>query len=194
MRCAEDPVAELLQSARSGDRDARERLAAYAERRVAAFVSRRMGASDRRWVESQDVVQQCVLEVLGRLGTLPPDAGEKQLVARLIRTAESRILDLHRKYRREIGASILSTGFDPAGSVESTGPVTRADEVRFIESVLDELPEKYSAIVRARIIDGESFVHIGKRLRIPPDTARRRFDRIVDRVALRLSTLREGRR
>jgi RNA polymerase sigma factor (sigma-70 family) len=69
--------------------------------------------------------------------------------------------------------------------------VTRTDELRWLERILSELPEKYAAVVRAHALEGLSFVEVGKKLGLPPDTVRRRYDRIRDRVAERIARLRD---
>lgn len=184
-------VTALLDDARSGDAAAREKLAQFGQEVVAGYVSRRMGPSDRRWAESQDIVQQVVFEVIHGLERFPTLADRSALVARLIQTARSRIIDLHRKYKNDIGASIAGETHEVTAPSESMGAVTRADQRRYIDEIVSSLPAKYAEVVRARAIEGLSFVSIGERVGLPADTVRRRYDRIIERVALRLASLRD---
>lgn len=190
-RYKDDGLAPLIDRARQGDAEARNELSARATALVSRFMSLNMSPRDRRWAESCDLTQVVVIEVLSRLDRLPGGAGRRELEQHLLRTARSRLIDHHRRNRREAGASVLGDAHDPPAPRSEQGPVTRTDELRWLERILSELPEKYAAVVRAHALEGLSFVEVGKKLGLPPDTVRRRYDRIRDRVAERIARLRD---
>lgn len=81
--------------------------------------------------------------------------------------------------RRRLGIGAFELAPDVAGLVEAL-----ADDVRADVSI-SELPSDEAAAVRARVIDGDSYVDIASQLRISEQTARKRVSRGLARLRAR---------
>ncbi len=154
-----------------------------------------MGPHVRRWVEPEDIAQQALIETLGQLDGLDSDNRAGHFVSRLRTHLKWRIADARRAHRRDHGDSAVSELVrDPPASRRTMGSVTRGDEVRRVDEVLGNVPAKYADVLRLRIFDDYDWGQIGEELSITTDAARRRYYRVVDRLAERLGGSATGSR
>jgi len=134
----------------------------------------------RRWAEVDDLVQGILFEIVRELGARPPaDAGE--LLRRVRRTTACRVKDAWRNQRNLMGESAVDLARTPEGS-PSTGPITAEDRRRWLEELVGRLPEKYAAVVRLCGFEQLTCVEAAARLKLEPDTVRKRYE--VARQAL----------
>jgi len=190
---------ELLRRWHEGDREA---LAAIVERELPwlrAHVHRRLGPQLRRRGETEDYVQEALIDAL-RYGPRFVVADEARLRALLGRIVENTLRDQverHEAQKRDVGREEPL----PSGSVLDldTGRVTRPSEaaaareaeawVRLALELLD--PEDRRAILM-REWEGRSFPEIGAALGVGENAARMRFQRALPRLAGKVRELRKG--
>lgn len=170
---------ELLQRARDGDEAARAALVRAHERRLRRYVERRSGRHLRRDVSASDVVQDVFLRVFAALPAMPADASAETFRRWLYRHADWVLADRGNAARHHHGESAAGAGPSQAPSpAGTTGPVTRADEVVWLRTLLARLPAKYADVVRLRL-EGLAFDAIGRRLGIQEAAARQRYARVL---------------
>jgi len=174
---------QWVEMARRGDTEALDALGAHVRPILARYVDRKMGVRARRWCDPEDVVQRALAEVLPRVGELPGPFPADELLRRLYRVAEWRLLDAVRSHRREAGESASpEVARDPAESAPSRGEVTRADDRRWLARIVDGLPPKYSEVVRRVALEGLDYGTVAEQLGLRHDAVRRRYERAVERL------------
>jgi RNA polymerase sigma factor (sigma-70 family) len=182
--------------AREGDSEACNRLLAHYRPFVENYVRHRLGPSAKRWTDAEDVVQAVLIETVPQLATLPEDAEPEELLRRLYRTAGLRVQDAVRKHERQVGESVAPGS--PASQRESSegdfsmGAVTSADYRRWIHELVARLPEKYAEVVRLCAFEELSCVEAARRLKLEPDTVRKRYEVARQALDRRLSSQRRG--
>ena len=160
-------------------------------RRELRASSPRLGA--KRWTDAEDVVQAVLIETLPQLETLPADADPDELLRRLYRTAGLRVKDAARKHRRQLGESVAPEA--PPSNREraaSMGAVTAADYQRWIHELVSRLPARYAEVVRMCAFEELSCVEAARRLKLEPDTVRKRYEVARQALDRRLSSDRRG--
>ena len=176
-----------LDSARRKDERAVEQLCAHFQPRLASYVERSLGQHARRRVDVDEVVQQALFETLRALDHVG-SLDLQELQRRLHQVARSRMRDALRKWRREVGESVLAElGRDPVAATPSTGTVTREDTRTFLLRLLDELPDEQAQAVRLCALEELSFVAAGQRLGLSPDAVRKRYERARETLVRRLA-------
>ena len=189
----ESGASAWIAGARAGDAVSRDELCRYLAPRLAAWVERHMGARARRWCEPADIVQRALVETIGALDSLPPGAGEEEILKRLYTVANSRIRDSIRNHGRDAGESILDEfARDDRLQRSATGSVTRDDARKWVRDLVGELPPELAEAVRLCALEGLSFVAAGQRLGLQPDAVRKRYDRAREMLVRRLGA--DGRR
>lgn len=181
---------QVIELAAQRDERAAARLVAHFEPRLTRYIERSLGERARRRVDVEEVVQRALHETLGALASQPaPDAEE--LARRLHRTARSRMRDALRKWRREVGESVLKElGCEPAATPNSSGSVTRADTREFLLRLLAELPGDQAQAVRLCALEALSFGDAGARLGLSAEAMRKRFERGREALVRRMSSAR----
>ena len=173
-----ESVEEWLQAARSGDSAARERLCAFLRPRLLEYVSRRSGPAVRRWTDPEDIAQKVLFELISGLDKFPPNADEDELFRRLFRTAESRIKDDARRNHAQAGESLApGSEIAPRGGEASSGPVTRADDSRWLRELIRHLPDKYRDVVRLCALERRTFDEAAQELDLDVWAVRKRYER-----------------
>lgn len=198
---APDPTLELLRRWHAGDADALTALVQHHLPWLRAHVERRLGGFLRERGDSEDYLQEAVLDFL-RDGPRFQVQTEAQLRALLARIVENTLRDRNdwfRAKRRHLAGQVaLPTDsvlqLDP-GLQRTTTPSRDAargevrDWVRLGLELLD--PEDRKVLV-AREYDDRSFVDIGAELGMTPNSVRMRWVRAVARLAAVLKDLRSG--
>jgi len=172
---------------RSGAPGAADRLARALRAELDESIAKRLSARGRRWSEVDDLVQQVLIEALREVPSLPPDAGAPEVLRNLRRIAACRVRDALRNHQRLVGESAVDLAAGPARApTESTGPITAADRRRFLEELVERLPEKYADAVRLCGLEGFSCVEAGAHLGLEADTVRKRYETARQALARRL--------
>ncbi len=167
-----------------------ERIARLAPR-LRAHLQRRMGPRVRRWIEVEDLLQRVFLEAFPALTQPGPDLDDEELLRRLMRSANTRIVDVVRRHSREVGHSGFSA---PAVGrrCSSVGSVTRADQARWLRALVHRLPEPYRSTIQYCALEGRSFVEAGELLGLEPDTVRKRYNRAKQLLSAKIAARRNG--
>ncbi len=193
---------QLLEKWHAGDQDALAELLARHLPWIERQVSARLGAELRRKAETQDFVQDALLETLRYVPRFTL-AGGAVFRALMLRIIENILCDRHDWFtarRREICRErplARDTILDldpPAEKVASPATLAAADEeearVRLALELID--PADRHLIVR-REWDGWEFARIGAEAGISADAARMRFHRALIRLHGSVQRISEGR-
>jgi RNA polymerase sigma-70 factor (ECF subfamily) len=174
---------ELALRARRGDVDAMERLYRQQQPRLSRWAHGRLPRWARDVVDTDDLVQETLLQTLRRMDTFEPRHGGA-LQAYLRRALDNRIRDEIRKVRRRPRGSSLEheEHRDPAAS-----PLEEAigeQALHRYEAALSRLSEDEQALVLARIELGLGYQEIARETNRPsPDAARMAVRRALVRLA-----------
>lgn len=199
---APDPTRELLESWHGGDRQALDTLIAENLAWIHGHVSQRLRTVLRDAGDTQDFVQQAMLEVLeyGPRFAVTDRARFRALLARIV---ENDLRDRHRYLRRQrrdvargtARASDTVLELDPAArSVTSPSELAERDERRaWLQLALELLDPIDREIVRMRDWEERTFVEAGELLGISEDAARKRYHRALPKLAHKVASLRAGR-
>ena len=172
---------------RSGAPGAVERLCKVLRPMVEGIVRRRLNGRRQRWVEVDDLVQGILVEAIRELGELPPSADAGELLRRVRRTTGFRMKDAWRSQQNLIGES-ADLARTPAERSPSTGPITAKDRRRWLEELVARLPEKYAVVVRLCGFEQLSCSEAAARLKLEPDTVRKRYEVARQALARRLGS------
>lgn len=197
-------TAEILRRFHGGDSAALAELVANDGAWIEAHVRKRLGAQLRARVDTQDIVQNTLIEVLksGPRFVVDDRAQMRALLARLIENVLRHQARHDRQQRRDVRREERLAGPDSAGTVvelpaqRGAGPATAAgsgeqrDWVRLALELLD--PDDREVIV-GREFDGLPFAVIGERLGLSEAHARVRFQRALPKLGRVLQRLRQGR-
>jgi RNA polymerase sigma-70 factor, ECF subfamily len=185
-RLPEPPLIELLRRAQTGDGAARDQLFERVYERVLAIVRGRLGAGLRRFHESQDVVQEALLQAVRSLGQAQL-ADEAALLSWLASVVENRLRDLakfHGAQRREAERERRETSIDPdgvglwearAGAAPGAGPASLAaesEQQERLRAALQQLEPKRAQAIEYRS-QGLSWAEVAERLGLPSEGAAR---------------------
>lgn len=193
---------ELLREWRAGDAEALDTLIRRHLDWIRGIVRRRLGDHLRRCDDSQDIVQEALIDALeyGPRFEISDETAFRALLARIV---ENNIRDRNRWMQREcrdprrersrLSDSILA--LDPAvRSVTQPSQKVEKDETReWIRLALELLEPADREIVLWRQWDGMSWQQIGERLDTNANTARMRFHRALPKLAKKVAELRGGR-
>lgn len=192
----------LLRRSHQGDRAAFDALLAANLDWVCRRVRDRLGPLLRAKGETQDYVQDVVVDVL-RSGPRFVTADQAQFRALLCRIVENVLSDrwhgLHAQRRavtREQplqSDTVLGLDAPSSGTTRPGEAAARAEEAEWIHLAMELLPAADRQILWLREWSGWTFPDIAKELGIAEDAARMRFQRAVPRLAEQLELLRTGR-
>ena len=191
-RASNGDTRELLRRWHGGDEAA---LAALVERDrawIEGRVRRRLGDRLRAKDETQDVVQDAVLDLLRYAPPFVVESGGtfRRLVARIV---ENVLRDRHDWFsarrramsrERPLGRETVLALDPPVGDVprpdEAAGDAEMAARVRL---ALELLPEEDRRVVVRRDWDGRGFPEIGAEVGAAPDAVRMRYHRALVKLA-----------
>ena len=184
----------LVQRARAGDGAAMAVLLERYAPRVLRVVRRRLGPDLRRHVDSGDVVQETMVEVVRSIGGFQP-RDERSFLRWLAALVENRLRNLARKGRRQPLASLDEAGEEPQASGASrTHPLDRRFERELLAAAMEELSEDHRRVLRMRHEERLPFKEIGERTGRSEDAAWVLHKRAKSELARRVSALRRGGR
>lgn len=193
---------DLLRDWRGGDAQALDVLIRRHLDWIRSMVRRRLGDHLRRFDDSQDIVQEALVDAL-QYGPRFEVSDESAFRALLARIVENNIRDRNRWMQREcrdprrersrLSDSILA--LDPAArSVTEPGKKVEKDETReWIRLALELLDPADREIVMWRQWEGMPWQDIAERIGTNANTARMRFQRALPKLAQKVAELRGGR-
>ena len=171
--------APWLQRAIDGDSGAHQHLVASHGPVLRRYLRRRMGSRLLRSVSVADLVQEVFLRVFRAMPSMPADASERLLRSWIYRHADWVLANHGNEARDHRGESAAAAnGSEVAGAGSSTGRVTHADQVAWLQELLARLDPPYRNVVRLRL-QGLEFGVIGARLGMAEEAVRQRWSRIV---------------
>jgi RNA polymerase sigma factor (sigma-70 family) len=193
----------LLERWHAGDQTA---LAALIQQNldwIRAHVRRRLGPSVRRRAESQDFVQDTLIELLhhGPRFVVSDQQQFRALMARLIENAIRRGVDFHTAQRRDLHReaplpsreTVLALDPDRRPSARPSEAAAREETRAMVALALELLDPQDRFVIVRREYQGQSFAEIAAELNATEDAARMRFQRALPRLARKLVQLRGGR-
>jgi RNA polymerase sigma-70 factor (ECF subfamily) len=200
----EDPAdtSDLLQRWRAGDQAALDALLARDLPWIRERVHRRLGNELRRREETEDFVQDVVLEFL-RYGPRIVLSSRPQLLALLARIVENVIRGKHDRFTAFKRAVAKERPLAPDSVLSLEGPASppqgprtaaeRAEWEGFVRLGLELLDPEDREVILLRQWEGLGFAETGRRLDIAEDAARMRFHRALARLGAAIHDLKSGR-
>jgi len=185
----------LLDSAHSGQRDAKDRLFARAADRVLLYARMRLGTALRTRVDPMDVLQETFLHAHRDWDTFAPTGSDpdRELAQWLCAIAENRIRDLadwHGAGRRNVGREardvtavlreLQRSGHGPATSM------VRRDERDRVADAVDTLPDEDREVMLLRHFEGLTVDAIAERTGRSASSVRRALGRSVQQLGKQL--------
>jgi RNA polymerase sigma factor (sigma-70 family) len=174
-----------VRQALAGSREAREQLVEQLAPELRAYVQAQVGPALRRRVSVSDICQDAVIRALRDLSEELDGLDADGLRSRLLRNARWAIADAARalhKLHGESSAGAMTPDVVRHDDGHSHGPVTRADDARWLQKLIDTLEGGHAQVLRLRM-QGRSFDEIGVALDERPATVRQRYHRAYHRLA-----------
>lgn len=185
----------LLQGAKDGDRDARDRLFARAAERVLLYARMRLGAALRARVDAMDVLQETFLHAHRDWDRFQPndDDVDRGLAQWLCAIAENRIRDLadwHGAKKRNVGrevrdVTVVLRDLQRSGHGPATSMVRR-DERNRVSDAVDTLADEDREVLLLRHFEGLTLDTIAERTGRSASSVRRALGRAVQQLGQQL--------
>lgn len=158
---------ELLRAAQQGDATSFRALVERYRPRVLERVRLLLGDGVRRWVESVDVAQMAILDLLVEFDRIAVE-NDRSLMRWLTAVARNTIRDEARRCRAH-GLETKVDGLAPPTELLANDPTPpseadRSEQLARLRSLLDELPTEARRVVEGRHFEGRSFREIGLEL------------------------------
>ena len=168
---------QLIAATLQGNDDAFRRIVERYIDEVSRTVTGMLGAGP----EIDDVVQEVFIKLHRSLGSFRGDASLKTFV---IRMAINRSLDALRKRKRMRWLQPWSheDPWEPPADDESDQSLTRTEDMVYLRSAVDRLPESQRAVVVLRLIEDYSTEETSRILNIPYGTVLSRLKRGVEKL------------
>jgi RNA polymerase sigma-70 factor (ECF subfamily) len=197
-----DSTRELLMAWHRGDQAAFTAIVREHTPWIEQLVHRRLGAQLRQRVDTQDVVQNTLIEVLrdGPRFVVTSREHLRGLLARMVENVLRANADHARAEKRDVrrevapppGESVVFLDARP-GSAASPSQAAAADEERvWVRLAIELLAPDDRIVVIWREYQGLSFAEVAHKLGIDEDAARMRFNRALPKLARKLEQLRKG--
>lgn len=197
-----ESITRRLQRARDGDAEALRALVTDHLPWIEAHVRRRLTPGARAAGDTQDFVQEAMLEALrdGPRFSVDNAAAFRALLARIV---ENNIVDRvrwlqrgcrdQRKQRALPSDSVLHLDAPVRSITEPPDRADRNEQQAWLRLALELLEPDDREVIRLRDWDGLSFPDLGARIGISEEAARKRYLRALPRLAQKLEVLRLGR-
>jgi RNA polymerase sigma factor (sigma-70 family) len=175
----------LLRQARAGADAAWQHLITAHDTLLRRFLLRRMGARLRRSCSVSDLVQEVFTRMFVALRSLPEDATLRTFRRWVLQHANWVLADHGHLAQRHFGesAAVAAAELAPAPRpAQTTGAVTRSDQLGWLHALLERLDQRHADVVRLRL-EGLSFAAIAERLHLEEAAVRQRYSRVVRTLA-----------
>lgn len=192
---------DLLLRWHAGHEDALAEIVQRESKWIAAHVHRRLGPQLRRTLETQDVVQMTMVEVLRSTPRFVVSDRRhlRALLARMVENVlrmqanhqQAKKRDVRREIQPRTGETLLF--LDPPG--DGTQPdqaAERAELKDWVRLALELLEPMDRDVLLLREFEELTFHEIAERLGLAEDSARMRHRRALPKLARTLSRLRKG--
>jgi RNA polymerase sigma factor (sigma-70 family) len=192
--CAD--VHPLLERAGEGDRAARAELVEQHSAELRRYVDRKMGSQLRRHVTADDICQDALMQAFGAIPALRAEATLDDFRRVLLKNAHWILLDRGRGGRRFAGESAAPASLGAlgaSGAHSRSGAVTRGDDLRLVNALIERLGPKYGAVVSGRLA-GKEFAEIAAELGETEMNVRKRHQRAVAMLKERVEAAEAARR
>jgi len=202
MTAAADSITQQVLRLHRGDESALHRLLADHLPWIAAQVRKRLSPVARRDGDTDDFVQEALVDVLrdGPRFAIDDPAAFRALLLRIVEnTLVDRVRYLHRErrdLRRERALpsdSVLLLGPTARSVTEPPAHAHATEQREWLRLALELLEPDDREAIRGRDWDGLSFPDLGERLGVGEEAARKRYQRALPRLAQKLDQLRSGR-
>lgn len=178
----QETTVSLLRRAKSGDRNAIDRLCERYRPRLVRWAAGRLSPAARNGLDTDDLVQEALLATVERLDSFEPRHGGA-LQAYLYKVLRHRLYDASSRARSRLQEA--QTGSEPVDS--SPSPLERLigrDTLQRYESALERLKDDDRAAIVMKVEWGFSHAEIAAELGKPsPDAARMTVNRALVRLA-----------
>jgi RNA polymerase sigma factor (sigma-70 family) len=167
----------LYHAAKSGRDGAAEELLHHFQIELGAYIRPRLGARARgAW---EDIRQETLITVLGRLPAYPDHLGEDAFRAYLFQTAKRKISTYLRRPNRVLQGE---AGGAPVQATIATGmgPATQAgmrDEIRRVRALILGLRSSYAGVLRCIVLESRSIRDTALALGLSEDAVKKRYYR-----------------
>jgi RNA polymerase sigma-70 factor (ECF subfamily) len=187
----------LVARAKSGDKEAENKLYGIYSERVLGIVRLRMGSELRSKMQSMDLVQDALLCSFRDLGDFTY-RNEGDFLRWLSRIAENKIRDnidkLHaqkRDIKKEVPLNDSSQsengtfvpGIEPADTTTPSRIVSRKEEQEKLEKAMQRLNPEYREVILLAKIEGLSHGQIGEMIGKSPDAVRMLLGRALNALS-----------
>lgn len=196
-----DTITEQVLLVHRGDETALKELVAEHLPWIEQHVRRKLSGVLRRDGETQDFVQEALVDVLrdGPRFVVENRAGFRALLARIVENnLRDRLRHMHRDRRdvrrqRAIPDDSVLMLDEPGRSVtEPPAHAERSERAAWMRLALEMLPPDDREVIRLRIWEGNTFAEIGAVLNLGDEAVRKRYRRALPRLAQKLDLLRKG--
>lgn len=179
-----DALAALIEAARSGDREAGEKLLADNLDLLHAFIRRRLGSRLRARETSQDLAQSVCREVLGDLDTFE-GRGSGGFEAWLLTCAENKIRKraaYWNRDRRDMGREERSRLESLACLATPSWHLTSQERLERVETAIRDLAPDYQEVLILSRIDGLTQKEVAERMGRTPSSVQNLLFRALARL------------
>lgn len=195
-------TADLLNRWHTGDQQALAELLERDMPWIREHVSKRLGPLLRRVNETQDIVQDAVVEVLryGPRFLLQNHAHFRALIAKIVenelRMEHERLTAKKRDLRKEHGMpsamSAISLDPDLKSPTQPDQAAERNEMQNWMRLALEFLDPEDRRVILLHEWEGATFTEIGKELGIGENGARMKFNRALPKLAKKVEALKAG--
>jgi RNA polymerase sigma-70 factor (ECF subfamily) len=201
MTAPSESITQRVQRANRGDATALHQLVADHLPWIEAQVRRRLSPVARRDGDTQDFVQEALLDVLrdGPRFCIDDPAAFRALLARIVENnLVDRVRYLHRAQRdcrRQRGLpsdSVIQLDAPRRSVTEPPVHAARSEQQEWLRLAVELLPADDRAVIRLRDWDGLTFPQVGEKLGIAEEAARKRYRRALPKLAEKLDLLQRG--
>ncbi len=201
MRKNPQDTAEYLKRWKQGDEEALDQLLRHLMPWVEQRVRKRLGQQLRAREETQDLVQQTMIDFLDYAPRTVIEDGQhlRALLARIVENAIRGRHDHHsaqlRAMQREVRWPGDTRSMAPMAGDSRDRPSFAAqfnEESALVQLALELVDDESHDIILRRLWSRDSFEQIGKSLSISADASRMRFHRAVARLSGCVEKIRQG--
>ena len=201
MTTPDESITQRILRAHRGDAQALQQLVADHLPWIEAHVRKRLSKAARVAGDTQDFVQETMLEVLrdGPRFTIDNPTAFRALLARII---ENNLVDRVRWTQRGCRDQRRERGLPSDSVLHLDGPVRtvteppqradRNEQQAWLRLALELLEPDDREAIRLREWDGLSFPEVGERMACSEEAARKRYLRALPKLAQKLELLRQG--
>lgn len=184
-----ESLSVLLRKAREGDGGAFGHLCSVFMDDMREMVQRKFARRAdarqvRRRIDVDDILQEAMLRAFREVGEWPADLSVGELRARFLVLSKQAVSNTTRRayFDREYGAATRAAPLDRAVPPATTGPVTRADDVRRALLAAELLPDGLNQAVMHRYLEDNGLKELAAELGVSVDAAKKRVSRGLQKL------------